>query len=65
MEKNKDSTTLPKIPAGLVAFVHDTSDNAVRTSKSLGNNAGQKYKHTEERIRRAVIAIKQDDSQEA
>lgn len=50
----------PKIPAGLVAYVHDTSDGAVRTSKSLENKAGQRYRATEDRIREAVIAIKEE-----
>jgi hypothetical protein len=62
----KDYYTRPlRIPASLVAFVHDTSDGAVRTSKSLNNNAGQRYQATEEEIREAILGIKEKTLEES
>jgi hypothetical protein len=62
IKKSNSTTRLPRIPAGLVAFIHETSDNAVRTSKSLQNNAGERYQDTEDKIREFVISLKESRS---
>ena len=55
----KSIETKPNIPATLVAHVHNTTANAVRTARSRWTPATDKYQQTTEEIASAVEAIKQ------
>lgn len=48
----------PRISATLIAYVHDTSDNAVRTAKSRWTPKTDEYIKTEEQIAKAVERLR-------
>jgi hypothetical protein len=60
----KGTQTKPGIPSKLVAFVHGTTDVAVRTAKSRKYPKLERYEETEKNISNYLVELKRNQKED-
>ncbi|WP_420581979.1 hypothetical protein [Reichenbachiella sp.] len=58
MDKEDKKAKRPRIPAAIIGYVHDTSDNAVRVAMHRSGAKKERFERTEQEIQSAIDTIK-------